>query len=90
MRLEYQILIAVALDLAPGRSPLAAAPGPRHRPAGRVELETLARRLLGSTRIAGLVAALAVYVTAGLAAWGAIRLAAARGIRWPPMWFPSS
>ncbi len=47
MRLEYQVLIAVALDLALGRSPLAAAPGPRHRPAGRDGAETLARRLLG-------------------------------------------
>ena len=76
MRLEYQILIAVALDLLLG--------DPRWLPhpvrgIGRLAAwaETLARRLLGSTRIAGLAAALTVYVAAGLAAWGAIRLAAA-------------
>ena len=75
MRLEYQLLIAVALDLALG--------DPRWLPhpvrgVGRlaVAMEKLARRTLGSGRLAGLLAATAVYVTVGLAAWGAIRLAA--------------
>lgn len=75
MRLEYQILTAVALDLVLG--------DPRWLPhpvrgiarlAGR--LEAISRRLLGPTRIAGLVAALCTYTAAGSAAWGAIRLAA--------------
>jgi adenosylcobinamide-phosphate synthase len=75
MRLEYQILIAVALDLVLG--------DPRWLPhpvrgigwlAGRAE--TLARRILGSTRMSGLMATMTVYLVAGLAAWGAIRLAA--------------
>ncbi len=80
MPLEYQILIAVAVDLALG--------DPRWLPhpvrgIGRLAQwsETLARWLLGSTRVAGLMAALAVYLTAGLAAWGSIRLAAL----WHPM-----
>ena len=80
MRLEYQILIAVAIDLLLG--------DPRWLPhpvcgIGRLAAgtETFARRLLGSTRIAGLMAALTVYLTAGLAAWGAIYLAAV----WHPL-----
>jgi adenosylcobinamide-phosphate synthase len=75
MRLEYQILMAVAIDLLLG--------DPRWLPhpvrgIGRLATgaETLARRFLGSTRVAGLMAALVVYLTAGLAAWGAIYLAA--------------
>jgi len=74
MRLEYQILAAVAADLLLG--------DPRWLPhpvrgIGRLAgwLETPARRVLGSTRIAGLATALAVYAVAGLAAWGAIELA---------------
>jgi adenosylcobinamide-phosphate synthase len=39
-------------------------------------LETFARRTLGATRLAGLLTALAIYVAAGLAAWGVIRAAA--------------
>jgi adenosylcobinamide-phosphate synthase len=75
MRLEFQILAAVVLDLLLG--------DPRWLPhpvraigwlAGR--MESVCRKLLGSTRIAGFIAALAVYAAAGLAAWGAIRLAA--------------
>lgn len=80
MRHDCQILIAVAIDLVLG--------DPRWLPhpvrgIGRLAVgaEAIARRLLGSTRIAGLMAALAVYVAAGLAAWGAIRLAAL----WDPL-----
>jgi adenosylcobinamide-phosphate synthase len=75
MRLEYQILIAVALDLLVG--------DPRWLPhpvraIGRLAtlLESLARRALGATRLAGLSAAAAVYAIAGLAAFGAIQAAA--------------
>jgi adenosylcobinamide-phosphate synthase len=76
MRLEYQILIAVAIDLLVG--------DPRWLPhpvrgIGRsaVWLEAICRRWLGSTRLAGTLAALSVYAIVGVAAWGAIRLAAA-------------
>jgi adenosylcobinamide-phosphate synthase len=76
MRLEYQILMAVALDLLLG--------DPRWLPhpvcgIGRVALwfEALSRRLLGATRIAGLLAAIATYTLVGALAWGAIRLATA-------------
>jgi adenosylcobinamide-phosphate synthase len=76
MRLEYQILIAVALDLLLGDPQWLPHPV---RGIGRLALwlETLSRRLLGSTRLAGLCAALSTYIVAGAAAWGAIRLAAA-------------
>jgi adenosylcobinamide-phosphate synthase len=76
MRLEYQILIAVALDLLVGDP--AWLPHPV-RGIGRlaVALESLARRTLGNTRVAGLAAALSTYALAGAAAWGAIRLSAA-------------
>jgi adenosylcobinamide-phosphate synthase len=74
MRLEYQILIAVALDLLLG--------DPRWLPhpvrgIGRlaIGLEALSRRILGSTRLAGLAAALSVYIVVGGVAWGAIRVA---------------
>jgi adenosylcobinamide-phosphate synthase len=75
MRLEVQILIAVGLDLLLGDPQWLPHPV---RGIGRLAIgtETLARRTLGSTRTAGLMAALAVYLSAGLAAWGAIRLAA--------------
>jgi len=76
MRLEYQILIAVALDLVLGDPPWLPHPV---RGIGRLALglETLSRRLLGATRLGGLLAALATYALVGAAAWGAIRLAAA-------------
>ena len=77
MRLEYQILAAVALDLALG--------DPRWLPhpvrgigllaAG---LERITRRIHGQ-KFAGLVVALLVYAIAGGAAWGVIRLAAMAG-----------
>ncbi|MCY2992625.1 MAG: adenosylcobinamide-phosphate synthase CbiB [Planctomycetota bacterium] len=74
MRLEYQILLAVALDLALG--------DPRWLPHPvrgigwlALRLETLARRFIRPARLAGLVAVLAVYSAAGWAAWGSIRLA---------------
>ena len=75
MRLEYQILIAVALDLVLGDPRWLLHPV---RGIGRLAagLETISRRVLGSTRIAGVCAALATYTAAGAAAWGAIRLAA--------------
>jgi adenosylcobinamide-phosphate synthase len=75
MRLEYQILTAVAIDLLVG--------DPRWLPhpvraTGRLALglEKLSRRTLGSTRIAGSVAAMAVYLLTGLTAWGVMQLAA--------------
>jgi adenosylcobinamide-phosphate synthase len=76
MRLEYQILIAVALDLLLGDPQWLPHPV---RGIGRLALwlEMSSRRLLGSTRTAGLFAALSTYVVVGAAAWGAIRLAAA-------------
>ena len=74
MRLEYQILSAVAIDLILG--------DPRWLPHPvrgigwlAARLEALSRRALGATRFAGLFAAISTYVMAGLAAWGAIRLA---------------
>lgn len=74
MRLEYQILAAVAIDLALG--------DPRWLPhpvrgIGRVAVwfETLSRGVFGSTRLAGLVAALSIYIVVGGATWGVIRLA---------------
>lgn len=75
MRLEYQILLAVALDLVLG--------DPRWLPhpvrgIGRMALwlEALSRRVLGSTRLAGLIAAFSVYLIVGGATWGVIYLAA--------------
>jgi adenosylcobinamide-phosphate synthase len=76
MRLEYQILMAVVVDLVLG--------DPRWLPhpvrgIGRLAIgfETLSRRVLGGTRIAGLVATISTYAVVGVAAWGAIQLAAA-------------
>jgi adenosylcobinamide-phosphate synthase len=76
MRLEYQILIAVALDLLLG--------DPRWLPHPvrgigwlATRLEAIFRRLLGSTRTAGACAAISTYLVAGGAAWGVIRLATA-------------
>ena len=76
MRLDCQILIAVALDLLLGDPQWLPHPV---RSIGRLALwlETLSRRLFGSTRTAGLFAALSTYIVVGAAAWGAIRLAAA-------------
>ena len=74
MKLEYQILAAVALDLVLG--------DPRWWPhpvraIGRLAalLERLAREVVGSPKLAGLIVALLVYTAAGAAAWGVIRLA---------------
>lgn len=75
MRLEYQILIAVALDLLLG--------DPRWLPHPvrgigwlAVRLEMRFRRTFGATRFAGLCTAICTCVAAGATAWGAIRLAA--------------
>jgi adenosylcobinamide-phosphate synthase len=74
MRLEYQLLIAVALDLLLG--------DPRWLPHPvraigtlAVAMEKIARRWFGSTRFAGAIAAVSVYLLAGITAWGAIVLA---------------
>jgi len=74
MRLEYQILIAVGLDLVLG--------DPRWLPHPVkgigwlcARLEWLTRRLIPRPRMAGVVTALAVCVTVGVAAWGMIRVA---------------
>jgi len=74
MRLEYQILIAVGLDLVLG--------DPRWLPHPvkgigwlAARLEWLTRRLIPWARMAGVVTALVVCVTVGAAAWGAIRVA---------------
>jgi len=74
MTLESQILIAVGLDLVLG--------DPRWLPhpvkgIGRLaaSLEWVARRLIPWTTVAGIVTALAVCVTVGVTAWGAIRVA---------------
>ncbi len=82
MRLEYQILIAVALDLVLG--------DPRWLPhpvrgIGRLALglEALSRRVLGSTRIAGLVAALATYVAGRAGDVGSDSSGGRGAIRWP-------
>lgn len=76
MRLEYQILMAAALDLAWG--------DPRWLPhpvrgIGRLamRLEALSRRWLGDTRAGGAFAAIAAYLVAGCGAWAAIQVAAA-------------
>ncbi len=76
MRLEYQILIAVAMDLVLGDPQWLPHPV---RGIGRLALwfEALSRRALGATRLAGLFTALSTYAVAGAAAWGAIQLASA-------------
>ena len=76
MRLEYQILAAVAVDLALGDPQWLPHPV---RGIGRLALclEAPSRRLLGSTRLAGLAASLLTYAAVGAAAWGTIRAAAA-------------
>lgn len=76
MRLEYQILMAVALDLLLGDPRWLPHPvrGIAHV---AVWFETIARRLFGSTRIAGLFAALATYSLVGATAWIAICVASA-------------
>jgi adenosylcobinamide-phosphate synthase len=75
MRLPLQILAATVLDLLLG--------DPRWLPHPvrgigwlAVRLETVARRALGPTRLAGLLTVLTVYAVAGFAAWSAIRVAA--------------
>jgi adenosylcobinamide-phosphate synthase len=74
MRLEYQILAAVALDLVLGDP--AWLPHPV-RGLGwlAARLEPAARRAIRWPRLAGIVATLAVYATAGFGTWGLIRLA---------------
>lgn len=76
MRLEYQILMAVALDLLVG-DPLWLPHPVRGIGRAAVWFETISRRLLGSTRIVGLFAALATYSLVGAMAWVVIRLASA-------------
>ena len=75
MRLEYQILIAVAMDLVLGDPQWLPHPV---RWIGRLAswLEKLSCRVVGATWIAGLFTTLFTYVMAGAAAWGVIRLAA--------------
>jgi adenosylcobinamide-phosphate synthase len=74
MRLEYQILIAVLLDIVLG--------DPRWMPhpvraigALAVRTEKFSRRFFGPTRLAGVIAVFFVYSIAGIATWGAIILA---------------
>jgi adenosylcobinamide-phosphate synthase len=75
MRLEYQILAAVALDLAVG--------DPRWLPhpvrgIGRLAawLESATRRTIHHERVAGVAAALAIYAITGGVAYGLLRAAA--------------
>jgi adenosylcobinamide-phosphate synthase len=75
MRLEYQILIAVAMDLVLGDPQWLPHPV---RWIGRLapRLEKLSRRVVGAMWIAGLFTTLFTYVAVGVVAWGVIRLAA--------------
>jgi adenosylcobinamide-phosphate synthase len=75
MRLEYQILIAVAIDLLLGDPQWLPHPV---RAIGRwaIWLESLFRRVFGATRFAGLLTAISTYLVVGAVAWGAIDLAA--------------
>ncbi len=75
IELKYQILIAVALDLLAG--------DPRWMPhpvklIGRlaIRLESPARRLVDSPRLAGSITALLVVAISGMVAWGLVRSAA--------------
>ena len=74
MRLEYQILAAVALDLVLG--------DPRWLPHPvrgigllATRLEPVARRWIAPPKLAGIVTALGVYAVAGITAWLSIALA---------------
>lgn len=74
MNLEYQILIALFLDLLLG--------DPRWLPhpvklMGRLAhvVEPHARRMISAPRVAGISTALAVIALSGLSAWGFVRLA---------------
>ena len=73
MRLEYQILAAVGVDLMLGDP--AWLPHPV-RGIGRLAaaLEPLARRTIRNQRAAGVAAAMAVYTVVALAAWALLRL----------------
>lgn len=75
MRLEYQILIAVAMDLVLGDPQWLPHPV---RWIGwlALRLEKLSRRVVGTMWIAGLFTTLFTYVAVGVVAWGVIRLAA--------------
>lgn len=72
MRLEYQLLIALGLDMLLGDPPRFPHPV---RCIGRfaLALETPLRRAIGQARIAGLVAALLVIIVTTSLAWGAIK-----------------
>ena len=72
MRLEYQLLIALGLDMLLGDPPRFPHPV---RCIGRFALamETPLRRVIGPARIAGLVAALLVIIVTTSLAWGAIK-----------------
>jgi adenosylcobinamide-phosphate synthase len=76
MRLEYEILLAVAIDLLLGDPSWLPHPV---RGIGRLAVwfEAAARRVFGSTRAAGLCAAMATYIVVGGVAWGVICLASA-------------
>ncbi len=74
MKTEYQILAAAALDLVLG--------DPRWLPHPvrgiallAACLEGITRRMIPPERLAGVLTALSVYTTAGVVAWGVIRLA---------------
>ena len=78
MKLEYQILTAVAVDLALG--------DPRWLPHPvkgigwlALRLEWLTRRLIPWPRAAGVVAAASVYAAAGAGAWALVELARTAG-----------
>jgi adenosylcobinamide-phosphate synthase len=78
MKLEYQILAAVAIDLVLGDP--AWLPHPV-RGLGwlAARIEPIARRAIRPARLAGIAAALVVYAAAGFGAWGLIRLAGLAG-----------
>lgn len=72
MRLEYQILIAMGLDMLLGDPPRFPHPV---RCIGRfaMALETPLRRAIAQTRLAGMFAALLVIIVTTVLTWGAIR-----------------
>jgi adenosylcobinamide-phosphate synthase len=74
MRLEYQILLAFALDLAVGDPHWLPHPVRGIALLARA-LERFTRRLFRTERFAGIVTALVVYSACGFAAFGLLRLA---------------